>query len=442
MVHKNKLSLPSAILINLNIMLGAGLFLNTDLLAKRAGALGFLMYPLIALIMMPLIISLAKLVKIYPETGFYGYGANSIHPSIGFFSSWSYFVGKLSSAMLMIHVALSLIHQTIPLLHNVSVILLDVIVVTFFICLNMLNIQTGSTIQIWFIALKTIPIFFSIFTGLFLFDLRNYSLVNMNFDGIATSLPLVLYAISGFEAACSLSCKIKDAHKNGPLAIYISYGIWTLITLLYQLTFYGAVGTSLHFTSNYLGIFPLLLGMILPGSECMAAILQGILYLAIASSALGSGYGILFSNTWNLYSLASSGHTFLKNALTRLNRYGLPTLCLIIEGAFCFLYLFVTGGDRLPLLQTSALACSIAYTMSVISLLVLVFYKKSIRMRWWIPVLALCSCLLLIRACILNFIISGVYPLIVFLSLLGFGICMFVYTSFRPRIASTKFDSN
>ena len=124
MAQDDKLSLPTAILINLNIMLGAGIFINTDLLAKRSGALGFLMYPLIAIIMLPLIISIAKLVNIYPDDGFYGYGARAIHPIIGFFSSWSYFVGKLASATLMIHVALSLVVQTVPLLHNVSVLFL------------------------------------------------------------------------------------------------------------------------------------------------------------------------------------------------------------------------------------------------------------------------------------------------------------------------------
>lgn len=431
MAQDNKLSLPAAILINLNIMLGAGIFLNTDLLAKRAGALGFLMYPLIAIIMLPLIISIAKLVSIYPDAGFYGYGAHAIHPSVGFFSSWSYFVGKLASAMLMIHVALSLIAQTVPLLHHVPIFLLDAIVVLFFIGLNMLNVQTGSNIQIWFMALKTIPIFFSIFTGLLLFNIRNYSLSNCYWEGIPSCLPLVLYAISGFEAACSLSCKIKDAHRNGPLAIFISYAIWACISLSYQFAFYGAMGLSLMGVEDYLGVFPLLLKSLIPVSQYAPVVLQGILYIAIASSALGSGYGILFSNTWNLYALSSYGHTFYQNVVTKLNRFGLPTVCLIIEGMLCLMYLVVTRGTRLPLLQTSALACTIAYTVSVISLLVLILYKKTVTMKPWIPALALCNCCILIGACINNFLISGVYPLLVFLSLLVFGLVMFLVTWLR-----------
>ena len=429
MVKEEKLSLPAAILINLNIMLGAGIFINTVKLSKWAGALGCLMYPLIGLLMLPLIISIAKLVNIYPDAGFYGYGARAIHPFVGFFSSWAYFTGKLASAMLMIHVALSLVHQIIPLLHNVPVLVLDLGVLLFFIVLNMLNVKTGSRIQIWFMALKIIPIFFSIFAGLYLFSWRHYAVANMHWAGIPSTLPLVLYAASGFEAACSLSCQIKNAERNGPLAIFISYGIMIAIAFTYQLAFYGAVGNSLAALQEYTGIFPLLLGTLFPGYVSMAVTMQAVLYLALAASALGSGYGILFSNPWNLYAMARHGHTFFQKTFTKLNRFGLPVWCIITEGALCTLYLVITQGDQLSLQQTSALACSLAYTLSVISLISLVFYRRTVSMYRWIPIVALFNCLVLIGSCVRNFLLFGIHPLLVFASLLVFGIIMFMCTS-------------
>jgi APA family basic amino acid/polyamine antiporter len=424
-----KLSLPAAILINLNIMLGAGIFLNTVKLSKWAGALGCLMYPLIGLLMLPLIISIAKLVHIYPEEGFYGYAARSVHPFVGFFSSWAYFTGKLASAMLMIHVALSLVHQIVPLLQHIPLLALDFGVLVFFIMLNMLNVKTGSKIQVWFMVLKIIPIFFAIFSGFYLFSWRNYTLANLQWAGIPSSLPLVLYAVSGFEAACSLSCQIRDAKRNGPLAIYISYGIMLTIAFVYQFVFYGAAGNALASLQEYTGIFPLLLGILLPGYNSLAMMLQIILYCAIAASALGAGYGILFSNPWNLYAMARHGHVILPNVFTKLNRYGLPIWCIITEGVICTMYLVVTQGDQLPLQQTSALACSIAYTISVISLLFLVLYHKTVTMRSWIPLLALINCCLLVGSCVRNFILFGAYPLLLFMAFLLLGLSMFVYTS-------------
>jgi len=427
--QEGKLSLPAAILINVNIMIGAGIFINTVKLSSWAGALGCFMYPLIGILLLPLIISIAKLVNLYPEAGFYGYGAHAIHPLVGFISSWSYFTGKLASVMLMIHVALSLLHQMIPVLHPIPVIVLDLCVLLLFVVLNMANVKTGSAIQVWFIALKIIPIFFTIFAGLTLFSWHNYAFVNMNFAGIPSALPLVLYAATGFEASCSLSCQIRDAERNGPLAIYISYAIMIAIAFTYQFVFYGALGSLLVGLTHYTEMFPMLLGTLLPGYNGLGLAIKAILYCAIAASALGAAYGIIFSNPWNLYAMARFGHTFGRSLLTSLNKYGIPVWCLCVEGLLGIIYLLVSWGDQLSLQQTGALACSITYTLSVLSLVVLVFGKHQVQIKWLIPVLALCNCLILFGACIRNFLNFGVQPLLLFACLMGFGIVMYLYTA-------------
>lgn len=434
MAEDGKLSLPAAILINLNIMLGAGIFLNTVKLSTWAGALGCFMYPLIGLLLLPLVISIAKLVHIYPEEGFYGYAARSMSPFIGFFSSWAYFTGKLASVILMIHAAVLLVHQIIPMLHTIPVLAVDFGVLIFFILLNMLNVKTGSKIQVWFMVFKIIPIFFSIFTGLFLFSWKHYSVANLHWAGIPSSLPLVLYAASGFEAACSLSCQIRNAKRNGPLAIYVSYVIMIAIAFMYQFAFYGAVGNVLASLQSYTEIFPVLLGGLLPGSANAVMVLQAILYCAIAASALGAGYGVLFSNPWNLYVLARNGHVFYSHIFTKLDRFGLPIWSIIAEGFICALYLFITQGEQLALQQISAFSCAIAYTISVISLLYLVVCRKTVVMRVWVPLLALINCCLLVGSCVRNFMLFGVAPLLLFGAFLVVGMIMFMATSSARRV--------
>jgi amino acid transporter len=325
----------------------------------------------------------------------------------------------------------------IPLLHAIPVIILDVFVLLLFVMLNMVNAKTGSVIQIWFMVLKVIPIFFTIFVGLVLFSWHNYACINMNFAGIPSALPLVLYAATGFESACSLSCQIKNAKKNGPLAIFISYAIMLAIAFIYQFIFYGALGNALIGLSHYTEMFPVLLGTLLPGCGTARLMIQAILYCAIAASALGSAYGILFSNPWNLYSMACYGHTFFKSLLTSLNKHGAPVYCVIAEGLLGLVYLFVSRGEQLSLQQASALACSITYTLSVLSLVVLVFRKQNIEIRWWIPLLALCNCFILLGACIRNFLYFGVQPLFLFALLTCLGIVMYLYTS-RPNTQKTR----
>ena len=85
-----KLSLLSAIFINVNIMLGAGIFINTSTLAQKTGLLGAGMYLLVGLLMLPLILSIAHLLRLHPAGGFYIFAKKEISPFMGFFSGWSY----------------------------------------------------------------------------------------------------------------------------------------------------------------------------------------------------------------------------------------------------------------------------------------------------------------------------------------------------------------
>src|SRR3990172_8891289 len=104
----HKLSLRSAILVSLNIMVGFGIFVNTVLLSKLSGFLGFASYALVAVLVAPLILAIAQLIRLHPAGGFYTYGAQNIGLWAGFLSAWVYFIGKLASASLIIHVVMSL----------------------------------------------------------------------------------------------------------------------------------------------------------------------------------------------------------------------------------------------------------------------------------------------------------------------------------------------
>ena len=186
MATEHKLSLPTAILINLNIMLGAGIFINTVELSKRTGLLSGFMYPLIGLLVLPLIVTIATLVQLYPSGGFYVFAQKEINPCMGFLSTWSYFVAKLASASLMIHVSVSLISQIFPcLLNYASLFIYDVIVLTLFICLNLLNMKTGSRIQIGFLSFKLIPIFFVIAAGFIFFSPHELFALPVVWEGIS-----------------------------------------------------------------------------------------------------------------------------------------------------------------------------------------------------------------------------------------------------------------
>jgi amino acid transporter len=427
-LQEYKISLPTAILININIMLGAGIFINTPILAQRAGLLGSFMYIVVGILMLPLILSIAQLLKIHPAGGFYTFAQKEINPFMGFLSGWSYFTSKVASCMLMIHVSVTLMLRIFPALTYFHPFVLDFFIVSFFCTLNLLNIKAGSTIQKMFIGFKTFPIIFAILTGIFLLQPDNFSYANVIGEGLQSSLPLVIYAVIGFEAACSMSSKIKDAHKNAPLAVLISFCIVILIATLYQTILYGAMAQELNLCAGHCDTFPALLHKLF-GDTPFAHKFEGIVHLAIASSTLGAAYGIIFSNSWNLHILAQNNHLWCSNFFTKFNRNLIPFACVLVEGILCLTYLFVSQGVLVPLQQIGALGCVVSYTFSVGSLLYATKYNSNASISPWVPRLGLLSCAILITACIRSFFINGMSSLIIYSVLLVLGICMFLMTS-------------
>lgn len=386
------------------------------------------MYLLVGLLMLPLILSIAQLLKLHPSGGFYTFAQKEISSFAGFFSGWSYFTAKLASCMLMIHVSVTLIQQIFPSLSALHPFVLDTFLIAVFILLNLLNIKAGSAIQKIFIGLKTFPIFFAIAAGVFLLQESNFSASQLTWDGIPSSLPLVIYAIIGFEAACSLSSKIKNAHKNAPLAVLISFGTVILIASLYQTIFYGALGRQLANCSGHCNIFPALLNSLF-GDTPFANRFAGVIHLAIAFSTLGGAYGILFSNSWNLHILAQNRHLWFSTIATKLNRHAIPFACVILEGIICLIYLAVSQGILIPLQQIGALGCVLSYTISVAALWKAVKNRSTTTVSKWMPLLGLASCTLLIAACIRCFFKDGMSSLLIYASFLFIGLCMFFTTS-------------
>lgn len=432
-----KLSLPTAILININIMLGAGIFINTSTLASRAGLLGAFMYVIVGILMLPLILSIAQMLKLHPAGGFYTFAQKEINPFMGFLSGWSYFTSKIASSMLMIHVSVTLMQSIFLVLNDVHPFFLDFLIVCLFTALNLLNIKAGSTIQKVFIGFKTFPIFFAILTGIFLLQPDNFSLKHVVWEGLNTSLPLVIYAVIGFEAACSMSSKIKDAQKNAPLAVLISFGVVILIATLYQAIFYGALGEELAACAGHCDTFPALLNRIF-GNTPFAHKFEGVLHLAIATSTLGAAYGIIFSNSWNLHILAQNNHVWFAKFFTKFNGNAIPFACVIVEGLLCLTYLTVSQGVLVPLQQIGALGCVTAYTFSVGALLYATKNNPASTISPWVPRLGLVSCAILLTACIRSFFINGMSSLIIYAILLALGICMFVMTSKKAPVFSNS----
>jgi len=410
----HKLSLSSAILINLNVMVGAGIFINTVLLSQNAGGLGALAYATVGFLLLPLIMSMYQLSKIHRGGNFYDYGLH-IGSYGAFLTTASYFIAKLASCALAIHVCVSLLQTIFPFLMRFPTLLLDCCVITFFAYLNMMNLRTGKRIQFFFMGCKFVPILFVILTGLYLFNPVYFSAAHLYPAGVVTSAPFILYAFTGFEVSCSLSRSIENAEVNGPRAMLIAYLLGVAIVCLFQFLFYGSLGPIFDGLSSYLQAYPALLTMLQISPETYT-LLKVVLHLGIACSALGAAYGIMYSNAWNLFELATKGHVAAPQIFTKLNIHNIPAACVIAEALIAIGYLLFSRGNQVPLQQISAFGTAISYTLCALAL-ILIVYRTNHR-KLFMPLLGLMSCVLLISSIVKSALSYSMIPLLILIFIL------------------------
>jgi amino acid transporter len=420
-----KLSLSAAVAINLNIMLSAGIFLNSIPLAKYAGGFCFVPYLIIGTLLIPLIIAMASLLRHHEDGTFYQLGKQELGSFWGFLSSWTYFIAKPASAALMIHFFNDLMMQLFPFLQKVSIYTWDLIVILIFAILNLLNMKIGRSIQFSFIFIKLIPLLFIIIAGLWFLQPINFSSLHLNLEGISLGLPLALFACSGFEATLSLASHIENSKRNASRAIIISYLIAIVVYILYQLGYYAAINIDkLAEIASFNGIAFFLKSMFAQPHYH----LQALLYICIGISSLGGAYGILFSNNWNLHTLAEHHHTFCSTNLIKKNCAGIAYWCLFIEILICFSYIYFTNANQIMLQQMSAFGSTIAYTISISAFVILAFKKIKKNWAYIVALLALLNCFIFLASCINGFLNDGAQALYAFTAFLIFGSVMYTTT--------------
>jgi basic amino acid/polyamine antiporter, APA family len=404
-------------------MFGTGIFINSVVLAQRAGFFGFIGYPIIALLGLPLILTFTKLVAHFPHGGFYTYGANTMGPFFGFMAAWSYSIGKLASGGLMAHVFVILMQSIIPDLKNIHPLLLDVIIIFIMTWANLFHIKTARNITYAFVACKVIPALFVIITGIVTICDWNVPQSSLMIEGIPSLIPLVLYAFSGFEICCSLSRSIKDPQINMPKAIFYSYVFSLSVSTFYQLMFFLSTGPDLILADSFLQAFPLLIQNAYHATPSISMYIVRIAHLAAAASALGGSYGILFSAHWNIYELARHNHLPYAKNLLQLNSHNIPKLTLSFAALSYVLFLIITGLQQVVLQQIASLGLSITYLTCVSSYF---FIPTSSKL---IGILALFSCLLFGTSCVHSLLYNGTESLVVFIFLVIVGAICYVTTS-------------
>lgn len=419
MSASHQISLQSAILMNLNIMAGAGIFINITNLTYKLNLFGGLLYLAVGLFFLPLILVVGQLVKVYPVGGFYAF-ARPVSPILGFIGTWAYFFGKLASVALCLNVVTIFLKLLFPsVLEPIPSLWICLIILAFYIYLNCQNLRVGLLIQRCFVAAKLLPLLCLIVLGIYNFDINIFSAcADVPFINFVTMLPTVLHCFAGFEATCAISRNIENSQVNGPKAIFYSFFAIMLIYISFQTLISMMLLSHMSQFSTYADAYPFLMNLV-PVSVIVQTKLTTLLSFLIGFSVMGAAYSILFANAWNLYTLAQHNHIIASKTVRSLNKHGIPAFAVLTEGLICCLFLWITSGNQIPLQQMSALGSAIPYTISTIAFLVLTIGSRLTG------ALSLITCTGFIISCLISAASYNFIALYLFGFMLSVGLLMY-----------------
>lgn len=413
MIKKQTIPFWIAVIININIVIGAAFFLGAQSISMKSGFLSPFAWLFCGCLLLPLVAVFAWFAKRYPEAGgLYVYSQKSLGSFWGFLSGWGYFIGTTAGNAAVIH-AFSNYLQNVPLVNQVLApygllgLKFDLFLVLFFTLLNMMNVQFMERAQVFFVIMKTIPMLVLVVGAFCVSTSAPIVVQSWNFTNFFETIPMVFFAYIGFEACCAVADKIGDNEKKASAVIWSSFGIIMLVYVVLQYCALrvqaGAdVNPFLHAISQF------------TSNKNMIDALSTVVYSTIMLSFLGGFYGMYFYNSWNLYAIAENKNIIGGSYLTRLTKNQIPWVCLMVQFSLLSIFLFLTTAESY-LVVIGDFGVTIGYLLTTIAFLVAGKNKL-------IAVAALGSCAFLLYLCSQTLVHAGMYNVIPLLMIVGIGI--------------------
>jgi amino acid transporter len=359
------IGLFSAILININVIVGSGIFINVYPLMQGGGTGSFITYLLAALFLLPVVMVLAVLAVQQPESGgLYVYTRTYLHPFVGFLCGWGYFLGKSISVGLMANVMVAVFERMFPVLLAVPHIVLVVLLLTVLALLNIVGASIQGGAQRVFILAKVVPVLSVLLLLAWYGAAVPISFEHVSVGSLSGIVPIAVFAMVGFEVTCTIAHFFINPSYTIPRAALGGFVIVAAILAAFQYALGALLPVSLLQSLPGLPAAALsaVAGMYVPSVVLFSQLLTACVYISI----LGGAFGVLTSNCWNLHRLAAQGHVPGARWLTRLTAGQVPWVSLLVEVVIAVLSVAITT-NQVPLQKMSILSVIFAFCCAMLA---------------------------------------------------------------------------
>lgn len=334
--NAGRMSFPAAVLINLNIIVGAGIFFGPKIMATASGSVSFLGWPLVGLLLFPVIWSVAQASVMFPGAGgFYNYCKQGIGPTAGFLAQWLYLLGYLATAATLTTVLReNLVGQTGWLFPAHHPHWFNAICIVVFSALNLMKVEVISRIQSAATVLKILPLLLVIAVMAFYWNPTiEYPVAGLSSIGL--TIPAAIFAYWGFEACCSIGHMLKGGPTQVGKVILTAFFISILLYMLFHLGITNIMGLAALSTDGAVA-FPRFMGL----SPLLANVVTTTIIGSILLSFGNSIFGIALTNITNIFVLAQQGLLPYARALQTVNRFDRPVVAACVHAVIVSALLF------------------------------------------------------------------------------------------------------
>ncbi len=329
---QGKISYFAAVLMSINIMVGAGILYAVGPMTATADSISFMGWPLIGLLLFPVVWCISKAGQLFPgEGGFYNYCSDGISPLAGFIAQWGFFLGYMGTAASLSTVLRDGIikNSGIQFFHEYPIVF-NFILVAFYVLINLIPVEKLSRIQSIGTLLKITPLIMAIGLLFFYFNKEmTFELSSLRNIGLTAST--VLFSYWGFETCCSIGGLLKDGPQKVGSVIMTGFFITVSLYFLFHLGVLYIMGAENLATYGAIE-FPRFLGLTPSFESAFQLAIACAILLSWANSILGAS----LANITNLNQLANKKLFLGHKTLTSVNRYQRPYNVAIIYGVMLF----------------------------------------------------------------------------------------------------------
>jgi amino acid transporter len=345
---KRAVGLRGLTLISLGSIIGSGWLLGALTASKVAGGASIISWLIGGLVLALLALVHAELGSTYPVSGGTARFPYMVFGSLGGFTGgWMAFVQAVTIAPIEVEATLGYLNSKFTGLGLVNTngtldgkgIGIGAGFMLVFTVINLVGVrwlaETNSITMIWKVLIPTITIFALLFT---VFHSGNFTagggFAPFGFHGVFAALPLgVVFAIEGFEQAIQVGGEAENPQRNIPRAVIYSMIIGTVIYLLLEVAFIGALNPAnlVH------GWAAPITGASAFGPYATLATTAGLGWLStlliIDSVVSPAGTGLVYIGTSSRLSYGLGRNGYFPRGISSIDRRGVPMVSIII----CFI---------------------------------------------------------------------------------------------------------